>query len=184
MWQTSGRCSRSSVQDVRYMHPSLRSSKRFPVRSSRKLGREQKRRMREKGEEREERVPLFPSPSPFPCFFYSRSSFNSRNNSIENSGYVHPHKSPVAQWGRVWSSNQNSGGSREGLGGSPLPLFLYQTEARRAEKKNFKSGPPISQGLDDRVPPPPSPPYRNVWVRHCRRSWVRFLLKVTYFSET
>ena len=31
---------------------------------------------------------------------------------------------------------------------------------------------------------PPPPPYRKVWVRHCRRSWVRFLLKVAYFSET
>ena len=108
-----------------------------------------------------------------------------RNNSIENAGYVHQHKSPVAQWGRVWSSNHNSGGSREGAWGArPSPYFHTKLRPEGSKRKNFKSGPPISQGLDDRVPPPPPPPYRKVWVRHCRRSWVRFLLKVTYFSET
>ena len=42
----------------------------------------------------------------------------------------------------------------EGPGGPGLPLFLDQTEARRAEKKIFfKTAPlPLSQGLDDRPP--------------------------------
>ena len=43
------------------------------------------------------------------------------------------------------------------VGYSPSPLFLDQTEARRAEK-NFlgdrHTPPPLSKGLDDRSPPP------------------------------
>ena len=31
----------------------------------------------------------------------------------------------------------------------PPPLFLDQTEARRAEKKIFETAPLLSQGLDD-----------------------------------
>ena len=43
-------------------------------------------------------------------------------------------------------------------GPPPPPLFLDQTEARRAEKNFFwDRGPPLSQGLDDRPPPSPSP---------------------------
>ena len=43
----------------------------------------------------------------------------------------------------------------------PPPLFLNQTEARRAEKKIFfETGPPLSQGLDDR-PLPLAPPART-----------------------
>ena len=38
-------------------------------------------------------------------------------------------------------------------GEGPSPLFLDQTEARRAEKKLFGRPPPLSQGLDD-LPPP------------------------------
>ena len=130
------------------MHPSLRS-KSFPVRSSRKLGREQKRRMREKGERREGKVSSFPLSLPLPNVFLL-SLHLSRNNSIENAGYVHPRKSPVAQWGRVWSSNQNSGGSRGGAWGAcPSPIF------RPNKKKILIPAPPLSQGLDDRVPPPP-----------------------------
>ena len=50
-----------------------------------------------------------------------------------------------------------SGGSRgEAQGARPPPFFLDQTEAQRAEKNFFETGPPLSQGLDDR--PPPSPP--------------------------
>ena len=32
---------------------------------------------------------------------------------------------------------------------APTPLFLDQNEARRADKKNFESAPPLSQGLDE-----------------------------------
>ena len=42
-------------------------------------------------------------------------------------------------------------GSRGGAlrGPAPTPLFLDQNEARRAEKKDFESAPPLSQGLDE-----------------------------------
>ena len=55
-----------------------------------------------------------------------------------------------------------------GPGGSATPLFLDQTEARRAEKILFlETGPPpLSKGLDDQTPPPPHPPYLKVWIRH------------------
>ena len=33
------------------------------------------------------------------------------------------------------------------------PLFLDQNEAPGAENKFFETGPPLSQGLDDRPPP-------------------------------
>ena len=42
------------------------------------------------------------------------------------------------------------------------PLFLDQTEARRAEKNLFGDCPPLFQGLDDRAPP-----YLKVWIRYC-----------------
>ena len=43
----------------------------------------------------------------------------------------------------------------EGPGGvRPLPLFLDQTEARRAKKHFFwRPPPPLSKDLDDRPPP-------------------------------
>ena len=49
------------------------------------------------------------------------------------------------------------------------PLFLDQTEAQRAQKNFFGDWPPpLSQGLDDRSPPPPnSLLYLNVWIPHC-----------------
>ena len=53
----------------------------------------------------------------------------------------------------------NSGGSR---GGTPV-LFLDQTEARRAEKNLWRPPPPLlSQGLDQRAPPPSR--YLKVWI--------------------
>ena len=43
------------------------------------------------------------------------------------------------------------------------PLFLDQTQARRAEKNLFEDRPPpLFQGLDDRAPP-----YLKVWIHHC-----------------
>ena len=43
----------------------------------------------------------------------------------------------------------------EGAGGPAPPLYLDQTEARRAEKKIFETSrpPPLSQCLDDHPPP-------------------------------
>ena len=57
----------------------------------------------------------------------------------------------------------NSCGSRGGAQGgpAPTPLFLDQNEARRADKKNFESAPPLSQGLDE-----PPLPYLKVWIHH------------------
>ena len=45
---------------------------------------------------------------------------------------------------------------------APPPLFLDQTEARRAEEKNLRPPPLLSQGLDDH----PLPPYLKDWIRH------------------
>ena len=69
--------------------------------------------------------------------------------------------------GRVGENPGNEtgigGGSREGAqGAQPPPLFLDQTEARRAEKF-FDAAPSLSHGLDDRPPHP----YLKVWIRHC-----------------
>ena len=55
----------------------------------------------------------------------------------------------------------NSGGFRGGAWEARAPLlFLDQTEA---EKTFLETGPPLSQGLDERVPPP----YLKVWICHC-----------------
>ena len=42
-----------------------------------------------------------------------------------------------------------------GPGSSPPPLFLDQTEARRAEKKIFETGLPLYLGVWKTAPPPP-----------------------------
>ena len=60
----------------------------------------------------------------------------------------------------LWSSNKISGRSRGGAGESGPPLSLDQTEAQ----KNFlETAPSLSQGLDDR-PPPPTSPYLKVFI--------------------
>ena len=44
------------------------------------------------------------------------------------------------------------------------PWFFDQKEARRAKKFFFGDrAPPLSQGPDDRVPPP----HLKVWIRYC-----------------
>ena len=55
-----------------------------------------------------------------------------------------------------------SGGTRAGARGAPL--FLDQTEAWRAETVFLETDPPLSQGLDDRPPPPL--PYHIPKSRH------------------
>ena len=53
---------------------------------------------------------------------------------------------------------------------APAPLFLDQTEVRRAEKIFFRDRAPpallpVSHGLDDRPPPPPRAiPYLKDWI--------------------
>ena len=60
----------------------------------------------------------------------------------------------------LWSSNKISGRSRGGVGESGPPLSLDQTEAQ----KNFlETAPSLSQGVDARPPPPPSP-YLKVFI--------------------
>ena len=76
--------------------------------------------------------------------------------------------SPIFQIDRIYLLNGGSGGSRGGARGPPAPLFLDQTEARRAEKKRFlEIAPPLSQRLDDPPPPhhPPSPLSGSATVR-------------------
>ena len=61
--------------------------------------------------------------------------------------------------------SDTSGGSRGSARGARPPLFLYKTEARRAEKSFFGDrAPSLSKGLDDRLPRPPS--YVKVWNHH------------------
>ena len=55
---------------------------------------------------------------------------------------------------------EDYGSSGRSRGGARSPLFLDQTEDRRAEKIFFCDRPPLSQGLDDR----PSTPYLGVWM--------------------
>ena len=43
----------------------------------------------------------------------------------------------------------------QGGPGDPLPLFLEQTEVRRAEKKFLETVPPLFKGVDDLPPLPP-----------------------------
>ena len=57
---------------------------------------------------------------------------------------VHGQSLSVIQWGI----------QGRGPGDPGLPLFLDQTETRRAEKNFFGDRPPLSKGLDD-LPPPP-----------------------------
>ena len=59
----------------------------------------------------------------------------------------------------------NSGGSRGGARGArPLsPLVLDQTEALKAEKKNFPHHPPPPPYLRAKMT---APPYLRVWIRH------------------
>lgn len=51
----------------------------------------------------------------------------------------------------------DSGASRGGAWEANLPLFLDQTEARKAEKNFFKTAPPP-------LPPPTPTPYLRVWM--------------------
>ena len=64
----------------------------------------------------------------------------------------------------------NSGGSRGGAWEAWAPSY-FQTKLRprpKGRKKFFGDchPPTLSQGLDDRAPPPP-PLYLKVWIRHC-----------------
>ena len=66
----------------------------------------------------------------------------------------------------VYFVDVSSAGSRGGArgGATPPPLFLVQTEARRAEKIFFGDRPPaLSNGPDDRPPPPL---ISKVWILH------------------
>ena len=78
----------------------------------------------------------------------------------------------------AWSPEfKTSGGSRRGARWTRPPLFLHQTEARRAEKNFLQTGPPLFVRVWMTRPPllsgsgwpdPPFPPYIKVWFRHWR----------------
>ena len=53
----------------------------------------------------------------------------------------------------------------EGPGGTGSPLFLDQTEARRAEKSFLRPPPPRPPYLRVCMTGPPSP-YLKIWIRH------------------
>ena len=59
----------------------------------------------------------------------------------------------------------DSGASRRGAWEANLPLFLDQTEARRAEKKFFKTAPPS-------LPTPTPTPYLRVWMNPYLKVWI------------
>ena len=74
---------------------------------------------------------------------------------------------PENRWSAAWSPEfKTSGGSRRGARWIRSPLFLHQTEARRAEKNFFETGSPLLSGSG--WPDPPFPPYIKVWFRHWR----------------
>ena len=71
---------------------------------------------------------------------------------------------------------QNSGGSRRGARGTRTPsLFLDQTEARRAEKNFRRPSPPPHFNAGSGWPAP-TPLYLKIWIRHCKREALVFLL--------
>jgi len=70
-----------------------------------------------------------------------------------------PHDSKNMRLQRCWIQGR-------GPGGPGPPLFLDQTEARRAEKFFWRPPPSLSQGLDDRASPP-SFIWLRVWIRQC-----------------
>lgn len=59
----------------------------------------------------------------------------------------------------------DSGASRRGAWEANLPLFLDQTEARRAEKIFFKTAPPP-------LPTPTPTPYLRVWMNPYLKVWI------------
>ena len=60
----------------------------------------------------------------------------------------------------------DSGASRGGAWEANLPLFLDQTEARRAEKKFFKTAPPPPLNT------PTPTPYLRVWMNPYLKVWI------------
>ena len=50
--------------------------------------------------------------------------------------------------------------------GSPL-IFKPNLGPKGGKKFFWDHPPPLSQGLDDRSPPPRSPPYLKIWIRYC-----------------
>ena len=57
----------------------------------------------------------------------------------------------------------DSGASRGGAWEANLPLFLDQTEARRAEKKDHTPPP---------LPTPTPTPYLRVWMNPYLKAWI------------
>ena len=65
--------------------------------------------------------------------------------------------------------------------GGAAPLFLNQTDARRAEKKFLGDrATPLSKGLVDRLPSPPPSLYLKVWIRHWTFNMHEYVADKTY----
>ena len=65
----------------------------------------------------------------------------------------------------VHELNCCSGGSRgEARGTRPPPYFSTKMRSEGPKQIFLETGPPLSQALDDRPPPPP---YLKVWIRNC-----------------
>ena len=74
-----------------------------------------------------------------------------------------------------------SGETREGARAPLPPLFLIQTDARRAERKIFGDrATPLSKGLVDRRPSPPPSLYLKVWIRHWTFNMHEHVVDKTY----
>ena len=113
-------------------------------------------------------------PESFSCRLGMRIRYTVNSNSTELEQVVYKHQSnctkvrhrtfPICDAPRSRSAAQLrsvtettpkiSGGSRGGARGPRPPLFLYQTEARWAEKNFLETEPPpLSKDLDDHPPP-------------------------------
>ena len=72
----------------------------------------------------------------------------------------------------------------QGKGTPSPPLFLYQTDVRRAEKNLFLKPlpppPPLSQGIDDRAP---LLPYLKVWICHCPMPYLPYQANQVFVSH-
>ena len=72
-------------------------------------------------------------------------------------------------------SCNSSGGSREGAWGAWAPLICSQKWGPKGRKKIvLRPAPPLSQGLDDRPPPPYLKVWIHHWIRHYFALWCHF----------
>ena len=94
-------------------------------------------------------------------------------NEIGRNSHIQ-HNPPQAAQATQPTLGYVSGGSRGGAREARAsPLFLDQTEVRRAEKKFFETAPPLFSGSGWPAAPA-SFPYLKVWIRHCMFTLIPF----------